>query len=145
MGIQLNPIRDAVTALVKPLADKFFMDADKKKEFELEGERLAQNMDLTELEDSYKAIIAEAQSSDKWTSRARPSFMYVMYIIILASIPMGIVTAINPNAAVNIANGFKAWLAAIPDAMWGAFGVGYVGYSASRSYDKHMELKHGKK
>lgn len=140
-----NPIVDAITGLIKPLADKFIPDAKDKEAFQLEFNKQLQAMDMAELEDSYKAIIAEAQSSDKWTSRARPSFMYVMYIIILASIPMGIVTAINPVTAVNIANGFKAWLAAIPDAMWGAFGVGYVGYSASRSYDKHMELKHGKK
>lgn len=28
------------------------------------------------------AAVAEASSSDPWTSRARPSFLYVMYILI---------------------------------------------------------------
>src|SRR5512137_2244250 len=36
------------------------------------------------------AALSEAQSQDKWTSRARPSFMYVIYIIILAGIPVAI-------------------------------------------------------
>ena len=140
-----NPIVDGILGIIGKAADKVIPDADKREQFKITLTQLSQQGELSELNRSYDAIIAEAQSSDKWTSRARPSFLYVMYIIILASIPMGIVTAINPVAAVNIANGFKAWLAAIPDAMWGAFGVGYVGYSASRSYDKHMELKHGKK
>ena len=127
------------------LIDKIIPDPAAKAEAMLKLKELEQAGDMAELQRSYDAIVAEAQSSDKWTSRARPSFLYVMYIIILASIPMGILTAINPKIAVNIADGFKTWLGAIPDSMWALFGTGYLGYSASRSYDKFVEKKHAKK
>ena len=35
-----------------------------------------------------QAIVAEAQSADPRTSRARPSFLYVMYALLIWSIPM---------------------------------------------------------
>lgn len=82
-------------------------------------------------------IVAEASSSDPWTSRARPSFMYVVYIMILASLPMGILTAIYPETSIAVTAGMKSWLAAIPDSMWTLFGVGYTGYAAARTFDKN--------
>ena len=124
------------------IIDKIIPDPQAKAEANLKLQQLAQQGDLEELNRSYDAIVAEAQSADKWTSRARPSFMYVMYAIILSAIPMGILTAFNPLAATNIITGFKAWLGAIPDSMWALFGTGYLGYSVSRSYDKHMEKKY---
>lgn len=79
-------------------------------------------------------MLAEANSGDKWTSRARPGFLYVMYMMILASIPMGILAAYHPAQAQLIIAGMKAWLAAIPQAMWGTFGVGYAGYLVHHAY-----------
>ena len=38
---------------------------------------------LSALQQQMSVMLAEANSSDKWTSRARPSFMYVMYILML--------------------------------------------------------------
>ena len=35
------------------------------------------------------AIVAEANSSDPWTSRARPSFLYLIYVLLLFAVPMG--------------------------------------------------------
>jgi hypothetical protein len=139
-----NPITDTIVGIIGKVADKFFPDAKDAQAFKLALQKESDEGAMAELNRSYDAIIAEANSTDKWTSRARPSFMYVMYCIILASIPMGILTAFNPLAATNIITGFKAWLGAIPDSMWALFGTGYVGYSVSRSYDKHMEKKYGK-
>ena len=82
------------------------------------------------------AILAEAQSADKWTSRARPSFLYVCYVMILAAVPMGLVWAIDPTHADKIATGLQRWLAAIPDAVWQLFTVGYLGYTGGRSWEK---------
>lgn len=139
-----DPISSTVIGVIGKIADKFFPDKKDADAFKLEMQKQADAGAMAELDRSYDAIIAEAQSTDKWTSRARPSFMYVMYAIILASIPMGILTAFNPVAATNIITGFKAWLGSIPDSMWALFGTGYVGYSVSRSYDKHMEKKYSK-
>jgi hypothetical protein len=82
------------------------------------------------------AILAEAGSHDPWTSRARPSFLYVMYAIILWAIPMGLIAAIRPQMAQGIATGMNAYLAGIPEPLWALFGTGYLGYTAARQWGK---------
>ena len=82
------------------------------------------------------AIVSESASADPWTSRARPSFMYVIYLLILMAIPMGFLSAYSPATAIAVAAGFKAWLAAIPDSLYTLFGVGYLGYTGARTIEK---------
>jgi hypothetical protein len=91
---------------------------------------------LAQLRQQMSVMQDEARSTDPWTSRARPSFMYVMYILILAAIPMGIVSAVSPDTAHAIASGVQRWLAAIPADLWQMFGLCFVGYSASRTVEK---------
>jgi len=123
------------------LIDKFFPDPENAARARAELLRMQQAGELKELEVRMSAILAEAKSADPWTSRARPSFMYVIYIMILASIPMGILSAFRPDTALAIAAGMKAWLAAIPDGLWATFGIGYTGYSVARSMDKKAVTK----
>ncbi len=120
-----------------------FIDPAKKAEAELAILKLQQDGAFREIEAALKTaemakdtIVAEASSQDKWTSRARPSFMYVIYILILSSIPMGALHAFDPTTAAAITVGFKAWLAAIPAEMLALFGVGYVGYTITRGQEK---------
>lgn len=131
---------DPITAglqIASQVMDKIFPDPIEREKAKLEMVRLNQEGKFKEVEIQMSAIIAEAKSSDPWTSRARPSFLYVMYIMILAAIPMGILSAFNPSAAVQIANGMKAWLSSIPDGLWATFGIGYTGYTVARSaWDK---------
>lgn len=123
------------------LIDKMFPDPAKRAQAQAELMRLAQEGELRELEVRMSAIIAEAKSTDPWTSRARPSFLYVMYSMILAAIPMGALHAVRPELAVSIAAGMQAWLNAIPKDLWWLFGAGYLGYTGARSLDKRGLLK----
>ena len=82
------------------------------------------------------AIIAEARSADPWTSRARPSFLYVMYALLLWSVPMGLIAAINPGMAQGIGQGMTAYLSGIPEELYALFGTGYLGYTAARAWGK---------
>ncbi len=82
------------------------------------------------------AIVAEAQSGDPCTSRARPSFLYVMYTLILWSIPMGLIAAADPKMALGIGNGMTAYLRGIPEELYALFGTGYLGYTAARTWGK---------
>lgn len=118
------------------LLDKFFPDPAERAQKQLELLQMQQAGDLKELEVRMSAILAEASSSDPWTSRARPSFLYVMYVMILASLPMGVLSAFNPDLAAGIAGGMKMWLAAIPEDLYVLFGVGYVGYAGARMFEK---------
>ena len=130
----MNPL--ALLDIGGKLIDKLIPDPEKKAEAQAKLLTLQQSGDLKELEISMSAILAEAQSSDPWTSRARPSFLYVVYIIILSAIPMGFLHAFSPETATNVSTGFKSWLDAIPEPMWYLFGSGYLGYAGARSFDK---------
>ena len=118
------------------IIDKLFADKGEAERAKLELLKLQQSGELFELEKRYAAIVAEANSQDPWTSRARPSFMYVMYLMILASIPMGFLFAFRPEVAMAVTAGVKGWLAAIPEEMWWLFGAGYLGYTGSRTFEK---------
>lgn len=96
---------------------------------------------IRELEAAQRVMIAEAQSADPWTSRARPSFMYVIYVLLLASIPMGVLHAFQPDVAGKITAGFSAWIHAIPDSLMTLFGVGYLGYTGARTFEKRLTMK----
>lgn len=125
-----------ITELVSKAIDKIFPDKQQAAAAKLKLMELNQQGELRELETRMSAIIAEAKSDDPWTSRARPSFLYVIYLMILAAIPMGIVAAFSPETATAIAGGMQAWLGSIPEGLWATFGIGYSGYAVARSYDK---------
>jgi len=91
---------------------------------------------LSELQASLGAILAEAQSADPWTSRARPTFLYVMYGVILLAFAGGIVGVWFPHHVDLAAANIGKLLAAIPDSLWWLFGAGYLGYTGARSFDK---------
>jgi hypothetical protein len=88
------------------------------------------------LQTRMSAIVAEANSNDPWTSRARPSFLYVMYVMILWALPMGILAAFRPEAARDIAAGMNAYLNGLPEPLYALFGTGYLGYTAMRQWGK---------
>ena len=118
------------------LIDKLFPDPTAKAQAQLELLRLQQSGELEEMKTALSAIIAEANSPDPWTSRARPSFLYVVYILLLWSIPMGILTIFKPEAAAAFTAGFKAWMDSIPEPILTLFGTVMLGYVLGRSYEK---------
>lgn len=118
------------------LLDKIIPDPAQKAAAKLELIRMQQEGQLKEIELSLSAIVADSQSSDPWTSRARPSFLYVVYILLLWSLPMGVLFVFNPEAAMSFTTGFKLWLEAIPENVLTLFGVVMTGYVAGRSWEK---------
>lgn len=132
----MSPLALPILALLEKIGDKIWPDPEKKAQAQLELIRLEQNGELETFKTQMSAILAEAQSADPWTSRARPSFMYVIYILILSAIPMGFLSAFYPEIATNVTSGFKMWLASIPNELYTLFGVGYLGYAGARTYEK---------
>lgn len=123
-------------SLANTVIDKLFPDKTEAERLKLEFLRQQQAGEFKELEARFSAIVAEAQSTDPWTSRARPSFMYVMYALLLASLPMGVMFAVSPETAVAVTDGFGRWLRALPEELWWLFGAGYLGYSGARTFEK---------
>ncbi|MBX7495668.1 holin family protein [Qipengyuania sp. 6B39] len=126
-------------SLIGPIAsiiDKVIPDKEARAKAKLELIALEGTQELKAIEARLSAIVAEAQSADPWTSRARPSFLYVMYALILFSVPMGVIAAFDAQTALDIGTGMTRYLAALPDALYALFGTGYLGYTAARQWGK---------
>lgn len=128
-----------LTSLIGPitkLLDKIIPDKEARAKAQLELIRLEGSQEMDMIEARLQAIVAEANSQDPWTSRARPSFLYVMYVLILTALPMGLLSAFNPEAAKDIATGMNAYLSGLPEPLYALFGTGYLGYTAARQWGK---------
>ena len=131
MGL-LNTLIGPITKLL----DKIIPDKEARAKAQLELIKLEGTQEMDMIEARLQAIVAEANSKDPWTSRARPSFLYVMYVLILTALPMGLLSAFNPDAAKDIASGMNAYLAGLPEPLYALFGTGYLGYTAARQWGK---------
>ena len=129
-------IIEGIIGPVAKLIDKIIPDPEARDRAKLELLKLQGGQDMEQLRTQLSAIVAEAQSADPWTSRARPSFLYVMYALLLWAIPMGLIAAARPDMAADIARGMNAYLAGIPEPLYALFGTGYLGYTAARSWGK---------
>lgn len=136
MAFPILGVLSSVAPIASELIDNLFETEEEKAEAKLKLAKLEQQGQLKNLEIQMSAIVAEARSTDPWTSRARPSFLYVVYLFILAAIPMGFLFAFNPAVADAVIQGVQGWLAAIPEPMWVLFGTGYLGYTGARTWDK---------
>jgi len=131
-GTLAKDIRAAITG-------KEPIDQEKAAEIALKAQQLESNIEQART----NIIIAEASSQDKWTSRARPSFLYVFYVVIGVLVLVApIIGIFQPEWMItfykNVALGFEA----IPDAMWATFTAGYLGYTAARQYGKAKGSDH---
>lgn len=126
----------------KALIDKLIPNPEANAAAQLELMKLDQNGQLNELQTRMSSILAEANSEDPWTSRARPSFMYVFYLIIIFMVMgapiMGIFFPVQMDLFFqNVGKGFNA----IPEAMWWTFSAGYLGYTGTKTFEKMRGIK----
>ena len=127
---------EAIVGPIPRLLDKIIPDPEARDRAKLELIKLQGDQEMQAIGAQMQAIVAEAQSSDPWTSRARPSFLYVMYTLILWAIPMGLIAAVDPKLALGIGNGMASYLRGLPEELYMLFGTGYLGYTAMRQWGK---------
>ena len=127
---------EAIVGPVSKLLDMIIPDPQARDRAKLELIKLQGDQEMQAIGAQMQAIVAEAQSADPWTSRARPSFLYVMYVMILWAIPMGLIAAADPKMALGIGNGMTAYLRGLPEELYALFGTGYLGYTAARTWGK---------
>lgn len=130
------PLLDPLLSPLARIIDKVVPDSQAREQARLELLRLENSRELEMLKASLSGVIAEARSPDPWTSRARPAFLYVMYVMILWALPMGVIGAVSPATARAVASAMTTYLAAIPEPLYALFGTGYLGYSAMRQWGK---------
>jgi hypothetical protein len=127
------------------IIDKIFPDPEQKSRAQLELIKQQQAGEFKELETRFEAIKAEANSADKWTSRARPCFMYVFYAILLSLTILAPAIGVKYPEAMdsffaNVGKGFES----VPEELWWTFTAGYLGYTTARSYEKKKGVANGR-
>ena len=127
---------DAIIGPISTLLDHIIPDPRARDEAKLALLKLQGDQEMASLSAQMQAIVAEAQSPDPWTSRARPSFLDIMYALILWSIPMGLIAAVQPAMASAIGSGMSSYLRGIPNELYTLFGTGYLGYTAARTWSQ---------
>jgi hypothetical protein len=134
----MDPITlGGIFSLGTKLIDKLFPDPTQRAQAQLELLRMEQDGDLAAMKVQLSAILAEAQSADPWTSRARPTFLYMFYVIVMfLVIAAPLIGVFFPSQMAQFFTNVTLGFAAIPEALWWTFTTGYLGYTASRQYGK---------
>jgi hypothetical protein len=130
------PVLDSLLGPLTSIIDKIIPDKDARDKAKLELIKLQGSQEMDMLQTRLSAIVAEANSADPWTSRARPSFLYVMYAIVLWALPMGLIGAVSPRTAGAIAGIMTSYLNGLPEPLYALFGTGYLGYAVVRQWGK---------
>ena len=130
------PIIESILGPLASIIDKVIPDKAARERAKIELIKLEGTQELEGIKAQLSAIVAEAGSPDPWTSRARPSFLYVMYALMLFALPMGVISAFDAQIALRISAGITAYLRALPEELYALFGTGYLGYTAARQWGK---------
>jgi hypothetical protein len=136
MALPLTLLAGPLAKLAGDLIDNLFETEDEKAQARARLLKAEQEGRLADLEVSMAAILAEARSADPWTSRARPTFLYVMYAVIGLCFAGGLIGVWWPDQVTGAPQNIANLLAAIPENLWWLFGTGYLGYTGARSFDK---------
>lgn len=91
-------------------------------------------------ESPFPETVPAPEPEDRWTTRARPMFLYVIYAMILWALPVGLLAAFSPSRAKAVAEATAAYLGALPEPLYALFGTGYLGYATLRQWGKAKGL-----
>jgi hypothetical protein len=139
MTFLANTARGVAEGVAGPLfglIDNLFTSDEERAEAKRRLIEMEQRGDLDSMKIQLSAILAEANSTDPWTSCARPSFLYLMYAVILLCVIGAVVGIWWPDHVATAATNLTNLLMAIPESLWWLFGAGYLGYTGARSLDK---------
>lgn len=137
----MNPLlAPALFDMGRELIQRLIPDKQEQAKAELELMRLDQEGQINELATRMNAITKEAESADPWTSRARPAFLYVFYVVILMLVLVAPFVGIffpeqMEQFFTNVGRGFDA----IPEELWMTFTAGYLGYAGLRTMEKRKK------
>jgi hypothetical protein len=126
----------ALFPFLTALIDRILPDESARAAAKMELLKAENQQAISEMQASLAGILAEAQSADRWTSRARPSFLYVMYLMLLLCMTGGIIGIWYPAETRMAAENIGALLRALPEDLYNLFAMGYLGYTGARSFEK---------
>lgn len=124
IGGGVSSLVDSVTNLI----GKFVQSPEEKAKIlvELEALRVSESQTITEA--ASRAVETEAKSEDPWVRRSRPTFLYIMYLIIVWNFML--------LPLCQFFTGHQISLIELPENLYWLFGSGFLGYVGARSWDK---------
>ena len=146
MGLNIATILGSgLGQMIKDVVGAFKLSPDKQAEFQQVIDQNAHEIQMKEYELQVRAmdaeskaieaasanIRAEAQSGDKWTSRARPTFLYLFYVILAFNFIFVPIAQMIKGISLQQLHPIE-----FPDIMWEVFVAGYLGYTGVRSWEK---------
>jgi hypothetical protein len=154
MSIFAEIIGGGLGKLVKDVVGTFKLPPEEKLKFEAIIEANAHEIQMKEYELQVKAmdaeskaieqaaqtIRAEAQSGDKYTSRARPTYFYLFYCILFFNFIFLPITQMLKGIPLTDLKPIQ-----FPEIMWEIFIAGFLGYVGFRSWEKVTTAKNGGK
>lgn len=133
MSIFSSIISDATSSFVRNVVGIFKAPAEQVEQHAFEIQKMQMDMAeklqeamTREVEAASANIRAEAQSGDKYTSRARPSFIYLMLAVLGCNYILFPLIGKPPIS--------------YPDALFWLFGSCMLGYTGARTWEKFMGL-----
>ena len=136
-NVDIGGVFSGIGQLAKDLRTAFTgkepIDGTKAAELALKVQELECNIEQARI----SIMVAEAYSADKWTSRARPGFLYLFYLVVVVlALGAPFVGIFFPAQMSQFYVNVKAGFEAVPEAMWWTFTTGYLGYVGARQYGK---------
>ncbi len=132
---------EAIVPFLFKVIDRILPDESARQAAKLELVKTEHQQALNDIQASLSVVLAEANSKDVWTSRSRPLFLYVMYAVIVLCFVGGIIGIWYPDQTAQAATNINALFRALPQDLYALFGMGYLGYTGARSFDKWRKLK----
>lgn len=134
-------IAGGLVDLGSSLIDRLIPDPAQKAEAKQELKKMEQTGEIEALSKRMSAIQSEAESDDPWTSRARPTFLYVFYAVIISLVIVAPVIGVAfPEQMNAFFSNVKLGFEAIPDELWMTFSAGYLGYTGFRTIEKKRRI-----
>jgi len=113
---------------VTDILDKFIQTPDEKAKAIIELRQLEVRETEAIVNAASAAIIEETKSNDPYVRRSRPTFLYIMYgVIVWNFILLPSVQFVTDQPVSPIA---------LPSDLYYLFGAGFLGYVGARSWDK---------
>ena len=141
-GLMLNLDASGIVNEVGSIADNLFTSDEERQEQRIRQENQRLQHEVALMQARLSAIITESQSEDKVTSRARPMFLYVMYLLFLLMMIGAIIGIWYPTEMKQASENLSLLFHALPNELYALFGAGYLGYTGARTYDKKQEVKY---
>ncbi|TCD04990.1 hypothetical protein EYB45_05540 [Erythrobacteraceae bacterium CFH 75059] len=126
-------------SLIPPLStviDRVVDSSDARAAAKLALLRLGDTREFATLARRIANAVSPAPGRDPLTNRARPAFLYAMYVILLAALPLAALGALSPAAAEGAVHAATLYLRSLPQELYTLFGTGYLGYTAARQWGK---------